>query len=472
MRRRRRGTCSTTAAGSRRPMPRAVDARRRAAAVVRGACPNDRNFADVKKQIPGPRVHAQRRADDLRVDHAGRDHRHQRAAAVRRRSPARRCQYVGEHRRRAVPRHAAAAIYYLVSGRWFAAASLDGPWTFATTSLPPDFARIPANGPRGFVLVSVPGTPQAQEALIEAQIPQQATLDRATAKLDVVYAGAPQFAPIPGTPMQYAVNTSFNVDPDRRRLSTRATRARGSPRRAPTGPWALAPTVPAVIYTIPPSSPMYPCTYVRVYAATPDDRHLRLHVRLHDELRQRGRGRLRHRLLLPAVHLSRRRSRSTTRIRIRTRARRTTTRPPARGRRAARSTVRTAASRRRATRTTRTPARGRRAARSTDPTAARARSPRTTRAPAATRTAARCGVRTARRAMRAGTTRTPDAPDPRSRTATRTAAGARARSPGPTRPCTRKARATRTVSAGSFTSTSAARKARACPAPAATARAP
>ena len=64
-----------------------------------------------------------------------------------------------------------------------------------------DFARIPANGPRGFVLVSVPGTPQAQEALLEAQIPQQATLNRATAKLDVVYAGEPQFAPIAGTPM-------------------------------------------------------------------------------------------------------------------------------------------------------------------------------------------------------------------------------------------------------------------------------
>ena len=63
---------------------------------------------------------------------------------------------------------------------------------------PPDFARIPANGPRGFVLVSVPGTPQAQEALIEAQIPQQATLDRATAKLDVVYAGAPQVRADPG----------------------------------------------------------------------------------------------------------------------------------------------------------------------------------------------------------------------------------------------------------------------------------
>jgi hypothetical protein len=58
--------------------------------------------------------------------------------------------------------------YFLVSGRWFAATSLAGPWTFGTDSLPADSTRIPANGPRGFLLVSVPGTPQAQEALIPA----------------------------------------------------------------------------------------------------------------------------------------------------------------------------------------------------------------------------------------------------------------------------------------------------------------
>ena len=101
--------------------------------------------------------------------------------------------------------------YYLVSGHWFVAPSLDGPWTFATSNLPADFARIPAKGPRGFVLVSVPETPPAQEALLEAQIPQQATLNRPTAKLDVVYAGEPQFVAIAGTPMFYTPNTSFNV---------------------------------------------------------------------------------------------------------------------------------------------------------------------------------------------------------------------------------------------------------------------
>jgi hypothetical protein len=159
--------------------------------------------------------------------------------------------------------------YYLVSGRWFAAPTLDGPWTFATGTLPSDFARIPSDGPRGFVLVSVPGTPQAQEAMLEAQIPQQGTLSRATAKLDVVYAGEPQFVAITGTPLFYAPNTSFSVirygdgyfSCYQGAWFTAAT---------PKGPWALADSVPAAIYTIPPASPLYPCTFVRVYSSSSD----------------------------------------------------------------------------------------------------------------------------------------------------------------------------------------------------------
>jgi hypothetical protein len=37
----------------------------------------------------------------------------------------------------------------------------------------------------------------------------------------------------------------------------------------PNGPWLLADSVPRVIYTIPPSSPLYTVTYVQVYAVTP-----------------------------------------------------------------------------------------------------------------------------------------------------------------------------------------------------------
>jgi hypothetical protein len=65
-------------------------------------------------------------------------------------------------------------VYYLVSGRWFTSAQFTGPWTFATPNLPPDFMKIPLEHPRSRVLASVPGTRQAAEAVMLAQIPQTA----------------------------------------------------------------------------------------------------------------------------------------------------------------------------------------------------------------------------------------------------------------------------------------------------------
>ena len=38
-------------------------------------------------------------------------------------------------------------FYYLTAGRWFSAADLQGPWTYATPDLPPDFAKIPLEQP-------------------------------------------------------------------------------------------------------------------------------------------------------------------------------------------------------------------------------------------------------------------------------------------------------------------------------------
>ena len=232
------------------------------------ALPADGSFGDVKKQIPGRRLSASD-APTVFVSSTPA------AIIVTNGRP----QYVaiaGTSLQYAANTDAAlfrdakdGRVYYLVSGRWFAAPGLDGPWTFATSNLPEDFARIPANGPRGFVLVSVPGTPQAQEALLEAQIPQQATLARSTAKLEVVYASEPQFVAIAGTSMFYAPNTSFNVI---RYGEAYLSCYQGAwfTAMTPKGPWTLADSVPAVIYTIPPSSPLYPCTFVRVYASAPD----------------------------------------------------------------------------------------------------------------------------------------------------------------------------------------------------------
>ena len=225
------------------------------------ALPDDASFAAVKKQIPG-RALAPKDAPTIFVSTTP-------AAIIVTTGPPRyvaiagtSLAYVANSDAAVFRDTASGAIYFLVSGRWFKAPGFDGPWTFATDSLPPDFARIPASGPRGFVLVSVPGTPQAQEALIEAQIPKQATLYRATTTVTVVYSGPPQFVPIPGTTLFYAVNTSFNVIQTGEGYYS-CYQGAWFVASAATGPWALAPTVPTVIYTIPPSSPMYACTYVR-----------------------------------------------------------------------------------------------------------------------------------------------------------------------------------------------------------------
>ena len=161
--------------------------------------------------------------------------------------------------------------YILISGRWFKAASNDGPWSFVNaTELPPDFAKIPETSPKATVLASVSGTPEAKEALIANSIPQTATITRSEAKLTVQYDGEATFVPIQGTSMSYARNTSAPVIKvsDNNYYCVEA----GVWFKAPTpqGPWRITDTVPAEIYDIPPSSPLYYVTYVKVYNSTPD----------------------------------------------------------------------------------------------------------------------------------------------------------------------------------------------------------
>ena len=160
--------------------------------------------------------------------------------------------------------------YYLVSGRWFRASRLEGPWTFATTDLPADFSRIPVDHPQGDVLPLVPGTRQAQEAVIQGQIPQTARVDRAKVKAPAVkYHGAPEWKAIEGTPLSYAANSPFDVLKvgDRYYLCYQAVWFASA---SPEGPWEAADKVPAEVYDIPPSSPVYHTTYVYVYDSEPD----------------------------------------------------------------------------------------------------------------------------------------------------------------------------------------------------------
>lgn len=159
-------------------------------------------------------------------------------------------------------------FYFLVAGRWFRAGSIDGPWSAASRDLPLDFAQIPDDDPAAFVKASVPGTREAQDAVLLASIPSTTTVQMAPVTETVTYSGAPQFVAIPSTTVQYAVNTPnqvFLVGGGYYWCYGGAWLYSVSA----SGPWTYCTSVPSAIYTIPPSNPNYNVTYVVVQSSTP-----------------------------------------------------------------------------------------------------------------------------------------------------------------------------------------------------------
>ena len=162
-------------------------------------------------------------------------------------------------------------MYVLLSGRWFRSKNEKGPWTFVRgDKLPQSFQEIPPESAIGGLRTSVAGTDEAEQAVLDAQIPQTAAIKRSEAKLTVHYDGEPKFEQIVDTQVEYAVNTSaqvlkisgkyYAVDNGVWFVSSLAK-----------GPWVVADNIPKeAIAQIPPSSPMYNTTYVTVYDSTPE----------------------------------------------------------------------------------------------------------------------------------------------------------------------------------------------------------
>jgi hypothetical protein len=160
-------------------------------------------------------------------------------------------------------------IFVLLSGRWFTSASMDGPWAYVSGGdLPADFARIPDTSPKENVKASVPGTRQAQEAVIAAGVPQTATVYRDKATFQPTVSGTPILKPVEGTSLQYVLNSPdpiLQVTPTQWYAVQNAVWF-----TAPSlpGPWVVATSVPPAIYAIPVSSPVHYVTYVRIYGST------------------------------------------------------------------------------------------------------------------------------------------------------------------------------------------------------------
>ncbi|ULQ55567.1 hypothetical protein KJS94_13020 [Flavihumibacter rivuli] len=160
--------------------------------------------------------------------------------------------------------------YVLLAGRWYAAATMKGSWEYIPADkLPADFAKIPEGSEKDGVLVSVAGTKAAEEAVMDAQIPQTAKVDRKTATTKVEYDGEPRFERIEGTSIELAVNTSNTV-----------MRANGKyfavengiwfESTSAKGPWRVSTERPTDVDKIPPSSQAYNTKYVYIYDTTPE----------------------------------------------------------------------------------------------------------------------------------------------------------------------------------------------------------
>ena len=122
--------------------------------------------------------------------------------------------------------------------------------------------------------MTVAGTPQAQQALNENSIAQTAQVPRRNGpKFTPKFDGAPQYGPIAGTSLKYVINASAPVI----QVATDAYYAVRAgvwfTAAQVTGPWTVATSVPEAIYSIPPSSPIYFVTFVRIYDVTPDVVH-------------------------------------------------------------------------------------------------------------------------------------------------------------------------------------------------------
>ncbi len=160
--------------------------------------------------------------------------------------------------------------YYLTAGRWFRSGRLEqgSSWTWVT-DLPAAFSDIPHNSPMAAVLASVPGTEEAKMAALEASLPVRNQVSRdARPDVEVTYAGEPEFETVAGTPVARAVNSGYDI----LQFEGRYYLCYGGAwyvADAPVGPWSVTDAVPDAIYAIPPESPAYDVTQVKVASSTP-----------------------------------------------------------------------------------------------------------------------------------------------------------------------------------------------------------
>ena len=157
--------------------------------------------------------------------------------------------------------------YILIAGRWYTSSSLKGGWSYVPAAqLPADFAKIPEGTEKDGVLSSVAGTKAANEALMDAQIPQTAKVDRKTAATNVTYDGSPLFKSINGTNLSVAENSSTTVlRSNLNGMYYAVDNGIWYISNNPEGPWQVSTERPSDVTNIPADNIAYNTKYVYVY---------------------------------------------------------------------------------------------------------------------------------------------------------------------------------------------------------------
>ncbi len=159
--------------------------------------------------------------------------------------------------------------YVLLSGRWYIASAMKGPWAFVSSDkLPDDFHKIPEGSAKDNVLSSVAGTNAANEAVMDAQLPQTAKVDRKNATCTVKYDGEPKFEKIEGTNLLLAMNTGSTVIKSGNKYYC-VENAVWFESTTAKGPWAVSTERPTDVDQIPATSTAYNVKYVYIYDTSP-----------------------------------------------------------------------------------------------------------------------------------------------------------------------------------------------------------
>jgi hypothetical protein len=161
--------------------------------------------------------------------------------------------------------------WLLLAGRWYKADRLteDALWTFVPSNeLPAAFSTVPEKGEWSTLRVHIAGTPEANEAVAQQQVPQTARVPRSNT-IKVEFDGEPQWVKVKDLAVEYAKNSGDAVF---RVSGSQFFACRdGVWYQAPEakGPYTVATSVPDALRHLPPDCPYHNCSYVYVYESDP-----------------------------------------------------------------------------------------------------------------------------------------------------------------------------------------------------------